>query len=43
MCPILDLCRGADPLIPTEDIAEWDAAFKAGGLSREIITYDNAA
>ena len=41
-CPILDLFGGADPLIPTKPIAEWDAVLEAGGVSREIVICNGA-
>ena len=41
-CPILGLMGGADESIPAEAVAEWDAALEAGGVTREIITYEGA-
>ena len=41
-CPILGLMGGADESIPAEAVAEWDAALGAGGVSREIVTYEGA-
>ncbi|MYD74659.1 MAG: dienelactone hydrolase family protein [Chloroflexi bacterium] len=41
-CPILGLMGGADESIPAEAVAEWDAALQAGGITREIITYEGA-
>jgi carboxymethylenebutenolidase len=41
-CPILGLMGGADESIPAEAVAEWDAALEAGGVAREIITYEGA-
>ncbi|MXV80939.1 MAG: dienelactone hydrolase family protein [Chloroflexi bacterium] len=41
-CPILGLMGGADEGIPAEAVAEWDAALQAGGITREIITYEGA-
>ena len=39
---ILGLMGGADESIPAEAVAEWDAALEAGGVSREIVTYEGA-
>ena len=41
-CPILGLMGGADESIPADAVAEWDAALEAGGVAREIVTYDGA-
>ncbi len=41
-CAILGLMGGADESIPAEAVAEWEAALGAGGVSREIITYEGA-
>ena len=41
-CPILGLMGGADESIPADAVAEWDAALGAGGVAREIVTYDGA-
>ena len=41
-CPILGLMGGADESIPADAVAEWDAVLAAGGVERELITYDGA-
>lgn len=41
-CPLLGLMGGADPMIPAEDVAAFDAALSAVGVDHEIITYPGA-
>ncbi len=40
--PVLALFGGADPLIPPEDIAAFDAALTANGVPHEIHSYPGA-
>jgi len=41
-CPVLGLFGGADPGIPAESIAAFDAALKAAGVEHRLITYPGA-
>jgi carboxymethylenebutenolidase len=40
--PVLGLFGGADPSIPAESIASFDAALGAAGVAHELVTYPNA-
>jgi carboxymethylenebutenolidase len=40
--PILGLMGGADPAIPPEDVAEFDAALTDAGVEHELVTYPGA-
>lgn len=41
-CPILGLMGGADPGIPAEEVAIFEAALQRAGVPHEIITYPGA-
>ena len=41
-CPVLGLFGGADPGIPAESIAAFDAALQAAGVEHRLITYPGA-
>lgn len=41
-CPVLGLFGGADPGIPAESIAAFDAALEAAGVEHRLITYPGA-
>ena len=41
-CPVLGLFGGADPGIPPESIAAYDAALARAGVEHRIVTYDGA-
>ncbi|MGK2852294.1 MAG: dienelactone hydrolase family protein [Candidatus Limnocylindrales bacterium] len=40
--PVLGLFGGADPAIPTEDIAAFEAALASAGVGQQIVTYPGA-
>ncbi len=41
-CPVLGLMGGDDPSIPPQDIAAFDAALTAGGVTHELVVYPDA-
>jgi len=41
-CPVLGFFGGADPGIPAESIAQFDAALSAVGIAHELVTYPGA-
>jgi len=41
-CPVLGLFGGADPGIPRESIAAYDAALARAGVEHRLVTYDGA-
>jgi carboxymethylenebutenolidase len=41
-CPVLGLFGGADPSIPTESVAAFDAALYSAGVEHRLITYPGA-
>jgi len=41
-CPVLGLFGGADPGIPAESIAAFDAALDSAGIEHRLITYPEA-
>ncbi|MGH2463192.1 MAG: dienelactone hydrolase family protein [Candidatus Limnocylindria bacterium] len=41
-CPVLGLFGGADPGIPAEDVAAFEAAIQAAGVEHRLITYPDA-
>ena len=41
-CPVLGLMGGDDPSITSDDIAAFDEALTAGGVSHELVVYPDA-
>jgi len=41
-CPVLGIFGGADPSIPAESIAQFDAALSAAGVAHELVIYPGA-
>jgi carboxymethylenebutenolidase len=41
-CPVLGLMGGADPSIPAEEVAPFEAALGAAGIEHEIVFYPGA-
>jgi carboxymethylenebutenolidase len=41
-CPVLGLFGGADPGIPPEAVAAYDAALARAGVEHRLVTYDGA-
>jgi len=41
-CPVLGLFGGADPSIPAESIAQFDAALSAASVTHELVIYPGA-